>query len=152
MMLGITSSSIHFLNSPFAIMIMMIYYYLPFMVLPLYSSLEKFDHRLIEASLDLGASFKQTLFRIMLPLTRRGIIAGFFLVYVPSFGEFIIPELMGGDKKVFVGTVVSQYMLGEGTGSLGSAFTLLACLIALITAILLNMGINRLLKTRVKNG
>ncbi len=79
-------------------MIMMVYYYLPFMVMPLYSSLEKMDVRLVEASLDLGASWSQTLRRIMLPLTKRGLKAGFFLVFIPSFGEFAIPELMGGDK------------------------------------------------------
>ncbi|MCI0381884.1 MAG: ABC transporter permease [Chlamydiae bacterium] len=120
------------LNSTFAIMIMMVYYYLPFMVLPIYSALERFDIRLIEASYDLGANFVETLKRIIFPLTKRGIQAGFFLVFIPSFGEFIIPELMGGDKKIFVGTVISQYILGEGTGSLGSAFTLVSSLCLLI--------------------
>ena len=69
-------------------MVMMVYYYLPFMVMPLYSSLEKMDRRMIEASYDLGASWSQTLKGIILPLTKRGFKAGFFLVYIPSFGEF----------------------------------------------------------------
>jgi spermidine/putrescine transport system permease protein len=144
--LGVIQESIHFLNSPFAIMIMMVYYYLPFMILPIYSSLERFDSRLVEASLDLGATWSQTLRRILLPLSMRGIRAGFFLVYIPSFGEFAIPELMGGDKQVFVGNVVSQYMLGEQTGSLGAAFTAIACLFLLASAALLYWGMNYLVK------
>jgi spermidine/putrescine transport system permease protein len=131
-------------------MIMMVYYYLPFMFLPIYSSLERFNYCLIEASYDLGAHWLQTFRRIMLPLTSNGIVAGFFLVFIPSFGEFAIPELMGGDKKMFVGTVVSQYILGEGTGSLGAAFTLISGIILLASAILLFFVLNRILKPRSK--
>jgi spermidine/putrescine transport system permease protein len=135
--LGVIQEPLHLLNSLFATMVMMVYYYLPFMVLPLYAALEKFDNRLIEASLDLGAGFAQTFRRIMLPLTMRSVRAGFFLVYIPSFGEFAIPELMGGDKQMFVGSVVSHYILGEQTGSLGAAFTAVACLILLASSALL---------------
>lgn len=134
------------LNSLFSIMIMMVYYYLPFMVLPIYSSLERFNTSLIEASLDLGATWLQTFRRIILPLTMRGVRAGFFLVYIPSFGEFAIPELMGGDKIMFVGNVVSQYILAEGTGSLGAAFTVLSCVILLTTAIFFYWMMNRFIK------
>ncbi len=131
------------LNSVFAIMIMMVYYYLPFMILPIYSSLERFNTSLIEASLDLGASWWQTFRRVMLPLTMRGMRAGFFLVYIPSFGEFAIPELMGGDKRMFVGNVVSQYILAEGTGSLGAAFTVVSAAILLATALFFYWLMNR---------
>ena len=72
-------------------MIMMVYYYLPFMVFPLYSSLERMDVRLIEASRDLGATWFQTFNRIILPLTKRGLKAGFFLVYIPLLGN--LPSL-----------------------------------------------------------
>jgi spermidine/putrescine transport system permease protein len=143
--LGIIDKPLILLNTPFAIMIMMVYYYLPFMVLPLYSSLEKMDVRLVEASLDLGATWGQTLRQVMLPLTKRGLLAGFFLVYIPSFGEFVIPELMGGDKLMFVGTVVSNYILGDETGSLGAAFTLIACLVLLMSSIGLYWIIDRLI-------
>jgi spermidine/putrescine transport system permease protein len=142
--LGIIDQPLHLLNSLFSVMIMMVYYYLPFMVLPIYSSLERFDSRLIEASLDLGASSWQTIQRIVLPLTMRGIMAGFFLVYIPSFGEFAIPELMGGDKKMFVGSIVSHYILGESTGSLGAAFTVVSCIILLLSALALYWLIGRL--------
>ncbi len=150
--LGIIHEPIHFLNTMFATMIMMVYYYLPFMVLPLYSALERFDYRLIEASLDLGASSMQTFRRILLPLTLRGVRAGFFLVFIPSFGEFAIPELMGGDKRMFVGSVVSHYILGEETGSLGAAFTVVSCLILLISAIILYWLIGKLFSPRMRNG
>lgn len=143
--IGLIHEPIHFLNSIFAIMVMMVYYYLPFMVLPIYSSLERFDYKLIEASLDLGATWSQTFRRIMLPLTLGGIRAGFFLVYIPSFGEFAIPELMGGDKHMFVGSVVSHYILGDQTGSLGAAFTVVACLCLLLSAVGLFYLLNKII-------
>jgi spermidine/putrescine transport system permease protein len=143
--IGLISEPLQLLNTPFAIMVMMVYYYLPFMVMPLYSSLEKMDTRLIEASLDLGASWGQTLRRLILPLSKRGLKAGFFLVYIPSFGEFAIPELMGGDKLMFVGTVISNYILGDETGSLGAAFTLVASVLLLLSALLLYWIIDRLI-------
>jgi spermidine/putrescine transport system permease protein len=146
--IGLIQEPLHLLNTPFAIMVMMVYYYLPFMVMPLYSSLEKMDIRLVEASLDLGASWGQTLRRIILPLTKRGLKAGFFLVYIPSFGEFAIPELMGGDKLMFVGTAVSHYILGDQTGSLGAAFTAVASFLLLISAIALYWTIDRLIPGR----
>lgn len=149
--LGLIKEPLHLLNSLFSIMVMMVYYYLPFMVLPIYASLERFEGRLIEASYDLGASWFQTFRRIMLPLTLSGVRSGFFLVYIPSFGEFAIPELMGGDKLMFVGSVVSHYILGDETGSLGAAFTVVACCILFSSAALFYMLLNRLLKPKVKH-
>ena len=145
---GWIDSPISFMNTTFAVMIMMVYYYLPFMVLPIYSSLEKFDSNLIESSLDLGASWLQTFRQIMLPLSLAGIRAGVFLVYIPSFGEFAIPELMGGDKQMFVGSVVSRYILGDTTGSLGAAFTVVACSFLLLSSFVLYFVVNRLLTPR----
>lgn len=129
--LGLIKEPIHLLNSWFAVALMMIYYYLPFMVLPIYSALERFDKRLVEASLDLGANFRQTFLGVILPLTMPAVTVGLFLVFIPAFGEFIIPEVMGGDKFFFVGNVVTQYILGETTVALGAAFTLLSCLFLL---------------------
>ncbi len=144
--LGIIDEPIHFLNSMFAIMIMMVYYYLPFMLLPIYSSLERLDRRLIEASMDLGAGWSHTFRRILLPLTLSGVRGGFFLVYIPSFAEFAIPELMGGDKQMFVGSVVSHYILGEETGSLGAAFTVVSCAALLVSVVILYWLMNKLMK------
>lgn len=146
--LGVISEPIPFMNSLFAIMIMMVYYYLPFMVLPLYSSLEKFDYKLIEASVDLGASWLHTLRKIIFPLSLNGIRAGFFLVYIPSFGEFAIPELMGGDKRMFVGSLVSRYILGDQTGSLGAAFTVVACAILFLSCLAIYYLLNKVFTPR----
>ncbi len=146
--MGLIQEPLHFLNSLFSIMIMMVYYYLPFMVLPIYSSLERFDFRLIEASLDLGATWLHTFKRIIFPLSLGGVTAGFFLVYIPSFGEFAIPELMGGDKKMFVGSVVSHYILGEETAALGAAFTVVASIFLLISATGFYLLMNKLRRRR----
>ncbi|MFZ4772929.1 MAG: ABC transporter permease [Chlamydiia bacterium] len=124
--LNIVEEPIHFLNSPFAVHLMMVYYYLPFMTLPIYSSLEKFDPSLIEASMDLGATKIQTFRRVVLPVLMPAIRTGFFLVFIPAFGEFVIPELMGGDKYTYVGSVVSQFILGEKTAPIGIAFTVVS--------------------------
>jgi len=148
--LGLIHEPIAFLNSLFSVMVMMVYYYLPFMVLPIYSSLEKFDTRLIEASYDLGASWRQTMKKVLLPLSSRSIKTGFFLVYIPSFGEFAIPELMGGDRQMFVGSVVAHYILGDTTGSLGAAFTLISCCALIISATIWFKLIDYLLKRCVK--
>jgi len=145
MMLGVVQEPTSLLNTPFAVMIMMVYYYLPFMVIPLYSSLDRMDLRIIEASYDLGASWIQTFSRIILPLTKRGLKAGFFLVYIPSFGEFAIPELMGGDRYMFVGSVVAHYVLGDETGSLGAAFTVISCICLFVSSCVLYFVIDKLI-------
>ncbi|MBM3191256.1 MAG: ABC transporter permease [Chlamydiae bacterium] len=136
--LNLIGEPIHFLNSFFAIILMMVYHYLLFMILPIYSSLEKFNLFLFEASSDLGATKLQTFKRILLPLTLPAIRLGFLLVYIPAFGEFVIPELMGGDKAYYAGNVVSQYVLGNYTAPLGAAFTLMgACILMVSIGLLL---------------
>ncbi len=143
--MGIVQNPVSHLNTPFAVIVMMVYYYLPYMVFPLYSSLERMDIRLIEASRDLGATWLQTFRRIILPLTKRGLKAGFFLVYIPSFGEFVIPELMGGDRHMFVGTVIAEYIMGEETGALGAAFSVLAMAFMLLSGVIIYWIIDRLI-------
>lgn len=134
LMLNLIHEPILMLNSFFAIMIVMFYCYLPFMIMPLFTSLEKFDLTLVEASQDLGATHLQTFFKIILPLTRPAIQTGILLVFVPAFGEFVIPLLMGGDKYMFVGTAISHFFLIGQDRPLGAAFTLgssiiLCCLV-----------------------
>ena len=86
----------------------MVYSYLPFMVLPLYAALEKFDVRLKEAAKDLGASRWQTFWRVTFPLSMPGVIAGSILVFIPSAGEFVIPNLLGGSRTVMTGNLIQQ--------------------------------------------
>lgn len=136
--LGLLTEPVHFLNSTFSVSVMMIYFYLPFMVLPIFSSLERFNPLLLEASFDLGANNRQTFQKILLPLTLNAIRAGVFLVFIPSFGEFVIPELMGGNRNFFVGNVISLFILGEQTAPVGIAFTVLSTFFLLIGLFLLN--------------
>lgn len=132
--LGIIETPLSLLNSFFAVCIMMVYFYLPFAVLPLYAVLERFNRQLIEASLDLGASWGQTVWRVLIPLTMSGIRSSFFLVFIPSFGEFAIPEFMGGDKTMYVGSIVSHFMVSAQTVGAGAAFTVISSLILVIVA------------------
>jgi spermidine/putrescine transport system permease protein len=132
--LGIIREPLQLLNTWFAVFLMMVYYYLPFYLLPLYSALERFDWKMIEASLDLGATWSQTIQRIMIPQTQQAIQSGFFLVFIPAFGEFIIPELMGGDRYVMVGSVVSQLVLNPKTLAQGAAFVVISSIALLITS------------------
>lgn len=117
------------LNTSLAIILMLVYYYLPLSLLPIYSGLERLDVRLVEASYDLGAGFWITFRRVILPMTKVALRSSFFLVFIPTFGEFAIPELMGGDKFMFAGSVISHFLLGDGTVGLGSAFAIYACLV-----------------------
>lgn len=127
--INMISKPVELLNSIYGIILVMVYCYLPFMVLPIYTILERFDKKLIEASLDLGATMSQTLRHIVIPITITGVKTGFFLVLVPAFAEFAIPGLIGGEKYVFVGTVISQYILANKSLATGAAFTVLSSLI-----------------------
>lgn len=130
--LGIITVPLHMLNTTFSIYIVMVYCYLPFMIMPLYTALEKIDRRLFEAAADLGATQWQTFMQLTIPLSMPGIKTGFFLVFVPAFGEFVIPTLLGGGKKLFVGSLISQYFLVARNPNIGSAFTVITCLVLML--------------------
>lgn len=133
--IGIIKTPLMLANSMFAIRLVMFHSYLPFMVLPLYMIFEKLRYSLLESSYDLGASFSQTFFRIIFPLTISGAQIGFLLVFILSFGEFIIPTLLGGGKTLFVGTLISNYFLLNHNIHLGAAFTTVsACSLAVALA------------------
>ncbi len=135
---GIINQPIQFLYTPMAVAVVMLYCYLPFMILPLYGVLEKFDLRLIEASLDLGASSTKTFFRVTLPLTMSGVRNGFFLVMVPAFGEYAIPAVMGGGKYFYVGSLIASYFLESRSPGLGAAFAALSGLLMLMTVYMIS--------------
>ncbi|PKM50980.1 MAG: spermidine/putrescine ABC transporter permease [Firmicutes bacterium HGW-Firmicutes-7] len=114
-----------------AIFLGMIYTLLPFMILPLYSSIEKLDVALLEAADDLGASTWQTFRHVTLPLTIPGIIAGSLLVFIPSLGYFFIPDLMGGGKHMIIGNLIKNQFLTARNWPFGSALALILILITL---------------------
>src|SRR3990167_1351661 len=138
---GFITEPLAFLNNFFSIMVMMIYYYLPFMILPIYSTLERFDSSIFEASMDLGANRFQTLLKVVIPLCIGGIRTGIFLVFIPSFAEFLIPELMGGDKYFFMGNVISLYVFEEKTLGTAVAFTTLSLAVVLMIVYFIQKGL-----------
>jgi spermidine/putrescine transport system permease protein len=108
MNLGVIEEPFKMLFTPGAVLIGMLYGYLPFMVLPIYTSLEKFDYALMEAAYDSGATDIQAFFRVMLPITLPGIIAGCILVFIPSIGAFITPDILGGAKNIMLGNLIDR--------------------------------------------
>ncbi len=104
--LGVIDAPLKLLNTEFAVFIGMVFCYLPYMLLPLYARLEKLDGRLTEAAMDLGATPAQAFWRITLPLSWPGVVAGCVLVFVPAVGEFVIPELLGGADVLMIGKVL----------------------------------------------
>jgi len=106
MALGITSEPLEIYRTDVAVIIGMVYAYLPFFVLPLYATLVKLDTRLLEAAYDLGARPWQAFWRVTLPLSRPGVIAGAMLVFIPAVGEYVIPEMLGGANTLMMGRVI----------------------------------------------
>lgn len=141
--IGLIAEPLTLLNNRFAVYMVMVYYYVPFMILPIYAVLEKLDGSLIEASRDLGATQKQTFMRVILPLSMSGVMTGFFLVFVPAFGEFVIPGLMGGNKLMYVGSLISYYYLVARNAPLGAAFTVVSCVVLIITALFIYVVFSR---------
>ena len=106
MALGVIDEPIVMMNTDFAMYVGIVYSYLPFMILPLYSNLEKHDHTLIEAAVDLGSRPFRAFLQITLPLSKNGVIAGCMLVFIPAVGEFVIPRLLGGTDSLMIGRVL----------------------------------------------
>lgn len=104
--MGLIAEPVKMMNTPFSLVLGMVYTYVPFMILPLYANLVKMDLRLLEAALDLGATPWQAFWRITVPLSKSGIIAGSMLVFIPCVGEFVIPELLGGPETLMIGHVL----------------------------------------------
>jgi putrescine transport system permease protein len=103
---GLISAPEQLMHTPFSLVIGMTYTYLPFMVLPLYANLAKMDLRLLEAAADLGATPFVAFWKVTVPLSKAGIIAGSMLVFIPCVGEFVIPELLGGPETLMIGRVI----------------------------------------------
>lgn len=124
MWVGVISDPIAMLNTNFAVYIGIIYTYLPFMILPLYSTLVKLDMSLLEAASDLGSRSINTFWKITLPLSKGGIIAGSMLVFIPVVGEFVIPELLGGPDTLMIGKVLWQEFFNNRDWPVASALAI----------------------------
>ena len=129
------------LNTPFAVLLGIVYNYLPLMVFPLYVSLERLDKRLLEASKDLGAGRWATFRHVTLPLSSAGLLSGVILVFIPIMGEYIIPALLGGGKVFFIGNALVDLFLQSRNWPFGSAVAIVLILVILVAVtIYLRLG------------
>lgn len=141
--LGFTIDVSYFLYNKIATIIVLVYCYLPYAILPLYISLSKFDRRLLRASRDLGARPMQTFFKIVVPSTLSAIITSFFLIFIPSTSEFIIPQLIGGDKHLYCGSIFSYVTLTPALFASAPTITVVYIISLLIACWLLLIGIKK---------
>jgi putrescine transport system permease protein len=127
-----------FMNSPFSLVLGMVYTYLPFMILPLYGNLAKMDLRLLEAASDLGATPWVAFWKVTVPLSKAGIIAGSMLVFIPCIGEFVIPELLGGPQTLMIGRVLWDEFFSNNDWPMASTVAVVMILLILVPLAIFN--------------
>ncbi len=134
--IGLISEPLTILNTNIAVYIGIVYSYLPFMVLPLYASLEKLDISLLEAASDLGCTSLSAFWKITFPISMPGIIAGCFLVFIPAVGEFVIPDLLGGSDTLMIGKTMWSEFFNNRDWPLSSAIAVILLLLLIIPIVL----------------
>ena len=134
--IGLIQEPLIILNTNVAVYIGIVYAYLPFMVLPIYSSLDRMDGSLIEAAEDLGCSRLSAFWLVTVPLSKNGIIAGCFLVFIPALGEFVIPSLLGGSGTLMIGKVLWEEFFSNRDWPVASAVAVVLLLILVIPIVL----------------
>lgn len=137
MWLGVTDSPIQIMYTDFAIFVGLTYSYLPFMILPLYATLERMDLDLVDAALDLGASQTSAFWDITWPLARPGVIAGSLLVFIPCMGEYVIPYLLGGPETMLIGRVLFDEFFFNRDWPLASTVAVMLLLILVVPIVFL---------------
>jgi putrescine transport system permease protein len=147
--LGLIDDPIRILNTNIAVYIGIVYSYLPFMVLPLYANLVKHDQSLLEAASDLGSSTYNSFWKITVPLSKNGIIAGCMLVFIPVVGEFVIPELLGGPETLMIGKVLWQEFFNNRDWPVAAALAVVMLAILIIPIILFNRNQAKEMEGRV---
>ncbi|ODJ94454.1 putrescine ABC transporter permease PotH [Pseudomonas viridiflava] len=138
MWLGLINEPLQILNTNLAVYIGVVYSYLPFMILPLYANLVKHDTSLLEAASDLGSSTFNSFWKITVPLSKNGVIAGCMLVFIPVVGEFVIPELLGGPETLMIGRVLWQEFFNNRDWPVASALAVIMLLVLIVPIILFN--------------
>lgn len=136
--LGVIDAPLEMMNTPFSLLVGMVYSYLPFMILPLYANLSKLDLRYLEAAADLGASPSKTFWLITVPLSKAGIIAGSMLVFIPAVGEYVIPELLGGPNTLMIGRVLWDEFFSNNDWPMASAVAVVMLLLILLPMAIFN--------------
>jgi len=137
MSIGLIDQPIQMMQTDFAVYVGIVYSYLPFMILPLYTNLEKHDPSLLEAAADLGARPMRAFLRVTLPLSRPGIAAGSLLVFIPAVGEYVIPTLLGRPDQLMIGRVLSDEFFSNRDWPVASAVAIFMLLLLLIPIMLL---------------
>jgi spermidine/putrescine transport system permease protein len=130
--LHLTREPLSLLYTPTAVMIGMVYEFLPFMVLPLYTSLEKIENSLLEAAADLGAPPWKAFLRVTLPLSVPGMIAGTILTFIPAMGMFVVPDILGGAKTVLIGNVIRNQFLTARDWPFGAAASMILMIMTMV--------------------
>ena len=141
--LGFITEPLSLLYNHYAVILGVVYTYLPFMILPLYGYLVKFDLRLIDAANDLGSRKINTFFKVILPLSLPGIIAGCMLVFIPVVGEFVIPELLGGSDKLYFGKIIWDEFFVNRDWPVASALAMSGILFLIIPIVIFQMSYSR---------
>jgi putrescine transport system permease protein len=136
--LGLIGEPVKMMNTPFSLVLGMVYTYVPFMILPLYANLVKMDLRLLEAALDLGATPWQAFWRITVPLSKSGIIAGSMLVFIPCVGEFVIPELLGGPQTLMIGRVLWDEFFSNNDWPMAATVAVVMVLLIIVPLAMFN--------------
>ncbi|MGI9354957.1 MAG: ABC transporter permease subunit [Rhizobiaceae bacterium] len=134
--IGIINEPLIILNTNIAVYIGIVYTYVPFMILPIYATLEKMDDSLLEAAEDLGCSRMQAFWFVTAPLSRPGVVAGCFLVFIPALGEFVIPSLLGGSGTLMIGKVLWEEFFNNRDWPVASAVAIILLLVLVIPIIL----------------
>jgi len=129
---GVLQEPLTMLNTPFAVTLGLVYGFVPFMVLPIYAAVERLDFRFVEAAHDLGANDWGAFWRVVLPLTLPGIVAGSMLVFIPAIGAFITPDLLGGTRGLMIGNLIQSQFRGRGNIPLGSAISVVLMVIVML--------------------
>lgn len=137
MWLGVIDQPIQIMYTDFAIFIGLVYSYLPFMILPLYATLERMDLSLVEAAQDLGASRTRAFWDVTWPLAKPGIIAGCLLVFIPAIGEYVIPYLLGGPESLLIGRVLFDEFFVNRDWPLASAVAIVLLILLVVPIVLL---------------
>jgi len=133
---GLIAAPLQILNTDWAVYIAIVYTYIPFMILPIYATLEKLDPSYLEAAEDLGCSRTQAFWSVTIPLSKPGVIAGCFLVFIPAVGEFVIPSLLGGSKTLMIGKVLWDEFFANRDWPVASAVAIILLLILIIPIVL----------------
>jgi spermidine/putrescine transport system permease protein len=133
---GITQGPLQLLYNPWAVVIVLVYTYLPFAILPLFSTIEKFDFSLLEAARDLGATKSQSMFKVLLPNIKAGITTAILFTFIPAFGQYAIPQIVGGRDSFMLGNIVARELTVTRNWPLSSSISMVLTLITTVGVLL----------------